>query len=84
MLLVSCLLCGTKASSEPRSFHEIGTGTGTDKVNHGYHELYEMYLGPKRHHNLRLLEVGLGCTMHYGPGASLHVRHTLHSNAALV
>lgn len=73
LLLVSCLLCFTTASSEPRSFHVIGLETKTDKII--YRELYEWYLGPRRHDAIRLLEIGLGCTMHYGPGASLQVRH---------
>ena len=72
LLLVSCLLCRTTSSSEPRSFHVISTASKTDKT--GYRELYECYLGPRRHDAIRLLEVGLGCTMPYGPGASLQVR----------
>ena len=73
LLLVSCLLTGTTASTEPRSFHAIGLETKTDKTK--YRELYEWHLGPRRHENLRMMEVGLGCNMHYGPGASLQVRH---------
>ena len=82
---VTCLLCCMAASSELRSFHAIGTAAQTDKA--GYHELYEWYLGPRRHHAIRLLEIGLGCTMPYGPGASLQVRQstdTLLSHAAVV
>ena len=72
LFLVSCLLRYATASSEQRSFHIISTATKTDKT--GYRELYECYLGPRRHQAIRLLEVGLGCTMPYGPGASLQVR----------
>ena len=32
--------------------------------------MYEKYLGRRRNDALKLLEIGLGCDMHYGPGAS--------------
>ena len=73
LLVVSCLLCCKTASLKPRSFHAIGLETKTDKTK--YRDLYETHLGPRRHDAIRMLEIGLGCNMHYGPGASLHVRH---------
>ena len=72
VFVVSGLLFCSTASSEPRSFHAISTETKTDKI--GYRDLYEWYLGPRRLEAIRLLEIGLGCNMHYGPGASLTVR----------
>ena len=46
----------------------------TDKVKtHEYHIVYEKYLQPLRHSPVRLLEIGLGCDMTYGPGHSLEL-----------
>ena len=89
-LLFLLFLSGSLLSScsDLRSFHAIGAAVQTDKVVHGYHELYEFYLGPRRHLPLRLLEVGLGCNMPYGPGASLQVRqpfkHSAHQCSAFL
>ncbi|KFX86715.1 hypothetical protein V495_08671 [Pseudogymnoascus sp. VKM F-4514 (FW-929)] len=55
------------------SFREIGKKHGTDKVTvHRYHHMYEKYLEPLRDEKLKMLEIGLGCDMSYGPGASYH------------
>ncbi|KAF4628041.1 hypothetical protein G7Y89_g10111 [Cudoniella acicularis] len=55
------------------SFTEIGRKYGTDKVtNHHYNYMYEKYLEPMRDKPLKMLEIGLGCDMDYGPGASYH------------
>jgi hypothetical protein len=43
----------------------------SDKLQHGYEVMYGMFLGPKRKTNFKFLEIGLGCTMKYGAGASL-------------
>jgi hypothetical protein len=41
----------------------------TDKVaGHRYEAIYEKYLGPLRHKKFKMLEIGLGCGMHNGPG----------------
>jgi hypothetical protein len=45
----------------------------TDKVSsHHYHYLYDEFL-PHTGHKVKLLEIGLGCNMDYGPGASAQV-----------
>ena len=50
---------------------DIGTKYKTDKVyKHHYERLYEKYLTPYRHTSVRLLEIGLGCGMPLGVGAS--------------
>lgn len=55
------------------SFTEIATKYGTDKVTtHHYNYMYEKYLEPMRDRPLKMLEIGLGCDMSYGPGASYH------------
>lgn len=36
-----------------------------------YHYSYNRYLSRARFHPLNLLEIGLGCDMGYGPGASM-------------
>ena len=46
----------------------------TDKVTtHTYKFMYDKYLGMRRMQRLKLLEIGLGCAMNYGPGASATV-----------
>ena len=42
-----------------------------------YHYLYSRYLTHARLHDLNILEVGLGCNMRYGPGASLNLWRAL-------
>jgi hypothetical protein len=43
----------------------------SDKINHGYAPMYGTFLGRRRTEKLKFLEIGLGCDMSYGPGASL-------------
>jgi hypothetical protein len=43
----------------------------TDKLIHGYETMYGMFLGPKRSEVIKFLEIGFGCNMPYGPGASM-------------
>eukprot|EP00878_Enallax_costatus_P005274 GHUV01005541.1.p1 GENE.GHUV01005541.1~~GHUV01005541.1.p1 ORF type:complete len:329 (+),score=43.88 GHUV01005541.1:427-1413(+) len=49
----------------------------TDKVTaHAYDAMYSQYfelMGNKRMEPLKILEIGLGCDMNYGPGASAQV-----------
>src|SRR5450432_4049187 len=46
---------------------------GTDKVStHKYHHMYQKYFEPMRDQPLKMLEIGLGCDMNYGPGASYY------------
>lgn len=52
-------------------FYKIASNLGIDKISHRYHNLYGTHLGPLRHKPLNFLEIGLGCTMNYGPGKSL-------------
>lgn len=55
------------------SFYEIAIKHGTDKVtDHSYQDMYENYLPALRHKKLKMLEIGLGCDMSYGPGASYY------------
>ena len=70
-------------SSDEVSFFKISQIYGTDKVTvHHYELLYEKYLRKYVGSTVHLLEIGLGCGMHYGPGASAHVwRHYLGSRA---
>jgi len=56
------------------TFYEIAVQEGTDKVStHQYHHLYDKYLPELRKKPIRMMEIGLGCDMKYGPGKSLHV-----------
>ncbi|ELR02268.1 hypothetical protein VC83_00635 [Pseudogymnoascus destructans] len=62
-----------KVDTKRPSFREIGKKFGTDKVTaHHYQHMYEKYLEPLRDEPLKMLEIGLGCDMSYGPGASYH------------
>merc|ERR1712093_204385 len=55
------------------SFLDIATKYGTDKVTtHHYNYMYQKYLEPLRDDKIKVLEIGLGCNMGYGPGASYH------------
>lgn len=48
----------------------------TDKVTvHAYETMYGMFLVPLKYarHQPKLLEIGLGCNMEYGPGASVQI-----------
>ncbi|KAK6443065.1 transcription factor [Oleoguttula sp. CCFEE 5521] len=60
--------------SLPRpTFYEVALSHGTDKVTkHHYHHMYEKYLSPLRDRKFKMLEIGLGCDMSYGPGASYY------------
>ena len=63
----------THPSNSSPSFLEVAKLVGTDKVTtHRYHNMYEKYLSPlrDRHETIKFLEIGLGCGMEYGPGAS--------------
>lgn len=56
-----------------KSFYEIALFQGTDKVTtHHYERMYEHRLAPLRNQNIKMLEIGLGCDMNYGPGASYY------------
>lgn len=58
----------------------------TDKVTtHRYDIMYDMFLVPyyKKKTNMKMLEIGLGCDMNYGPGASVQVWKKLFPKAEL-
>ncbi|KAK5992944.1 8-demethyl-8-alpha-L-rhamnosyl tetracenomycin-C 2'-O-methyltransferase-like protein [Cladobotryum mycophilum] len=55
------------------SFEQVAKKYGTDKVTtHKYQFMYDKYLSGIRDKRLKLLEIGLGCNMDYGPGASYY------------
>ncbi|CAF3971840.1 unnamed protein product, partial [Adineta steineri] len=66
-------------NSAQQSFLNVSLTYKTDKVTtHHYEILYEKYLSKYVGSNIILLEIGLGCGMPYGPGASAYVwRHYL-------
>lgn len=57
----------------------------TDKVTtHSYHTMYGIFLSGLRLHPIKMLEIGLGCDMAYGPGASVKVwKKFLHSKSTI-
>ncbi|UKZ73869.1 hypothetical protein TrVFT333_001523 [Trichoderma virens FT-333] len=64
---------GREASLQtgPKAFLDIALKYGTDKVTkHQYHFMYGKYLQPLRSERVKVLEIGLGCDVPYGPGAS--------------
>ncbi|RDA89907.1 hypothetical protein CP533_2511, partial [Ophiocordyceps camponoti-saundersi (nom. inval.)] len=53
------------------NFEDVALKYGTDKVTtHKYQFMYEKYLPSIRGLPVKMLEIGLGCNMDYGPGAS--------------
>ena len=79
--LLLLFLFRASASTRHSNFYQLAQSIGTDKViAHQYQHLYEKYLEPIKHKPLRLLEVGLGCDMHYGPGKSLQVCNLQYSS----
>jgi hypothetical protein len=61
-------------TADENPFITIGKLYQTDKVTgHHYGQLYEKYLRRYVGTNVYLLEIGLGCGMHYGAGASAYV-----------
>ncbi|KAL7945082.1 hypothetical protein V8C42DRAFT_358152 [Trichoderma barbatum] len=61
------------SSSGRPGFEQIARKYGTDKVTtHKYHFMYDKYLSGIRDEQLKVLEIGLGCNMDYGPGASYY------------
>lgn len=57
----------------------------TDKVTtHSYQTMYGIFLSGLRLHPIKMLEIGLGCDMSYGPGASVKVwKKFLHSKSTI-
>ncbi|KAL3136034.1 hypothetical protein ABBQ32_007069 [Trebouxia sp. C0010 RCD-2024] len=67
------------------SFTAIASRLGTDKVgSHSYQHFYETHLQPLRDRNIRLMEIGLGCLMSYGPGVSFQVWREFLPQAKLI
>lgn len=65
----SCFLCAFGAFRPAQK-------TGTDKItSHNYETMYGRLfeLPPGRRNIRKMLEIGLGCNMNYGPGASAHI-----------
>lgn len=62
-LAVLCAVSNTSANE----FYKAGVDAHTDKVTgHAYHHMYHLYLRWWKHKPVRLLEIGLGCTMNTG------------------
>lgn len=66
---------GAASTSDEKlpTFHEIALKYGTDKVtDHQYWFMYDKHFPAIRHQKLKMLEIGLGCDMSYGPGKSYY------------
>lgn len=64
----------------------LATDPTPDKVTrHSYQTMYGRFLLPYYHQNpnMKMLEIGLGCNMNYGPGASVSLYKTLFPEAEL-
>ena len=60
--------------SKEMSFFDIGMKYRTDKVTfHHYEMMYEKYLRKYVGTNVSIMEIGLGCGMPYGAGASAYL-----------
>ena len=63
-------------------FKQIALKYGTDKVTtHHYEYVYGQLVAPIRFVEIHFLEIGLGCSMSYGPGKSLLVWKEFMPNA---
>jgi len=51
----------------------VGPPTSDKISDHVYNRMYDRFLSPMRHKDLKMLEIGLGCDMTYGPGASAKI-----------
>lgn len=77
------LLSPISARIDP-TFRNLGLAAGTDKVaSHSYWYTYGRYLSHVRDLPIRLLEIGLGCDMGYGPGRSLKLWRDLLPQATI-
>ncbi|TFB02698.1 8-demethyl-8-alpha-L-rhamnosyl tetracenomycin-C 2'-O-methyltransferase [Trichoderma ghanense] len=66
-------LPGIKSTNSRLSFEQTAQKYGTDKVTtHKYQFMYDKYLSGIREEETKVLEIGLGCNMDYGPGASYY------------
>ncbi|KAH6609004.1 hypothetical protein Trco_002350 [Trichoderma cornu-damae] len=64
---------GDESTVKRPGFEQIARKYGTDKVTtHKYQFMYDKYLSGIRDEPLKVLEIGLGCNMDYGPGASYY------------
>ncbi|KAL6891995.1 hypothetical protein GGI43DRAFT_387232 [Trichoderma evansii] len=64
---------GDEVATARPNFEQIARKYGTDKVTtHKYQFMYDKYLLGIRDGQLKVLEIGLGCNMDYGPGASYY------------
>lgn len=62
---------GSKNHDNRPTFTDLAHKSGTDKVTtHNYGLLYDKYLAQFRDESVKMIEIGLGCGMGYGPGAS--------------
>ncbi|KAF2148743.1 hypothetical protein K461DRAFT_329625 [Myriangium duriaei CBS 260.36] len=62
---------GKPDTTSQATFYDLDLKHGTDKVTtHHYHDMYSRYLSTYRPEPVKMLEIGLGCGMPYGPDAS--------------
>mmetsp|Transcript_2697 Transcript_2697/g.9652 ORF Transcript_2697/g.9652 Transcript_2697/m.9652 type:complete len:274 (+) Transcript_2697:1848-2669(+) len=85
---LSCTKSSKRGTSNRKNeFLEIALKTGTDKVIadsgqfHSYANAYSKYFDPIRHEPIKLLEIGLGCDMGYGPGRSVQLWNLFFTNS---
>jgi len=73
------------AAGGEQTWFEVARTTPTDKITkHAYDVAYDKYLPRYRTQpRVKLLEIGLGCNMGYGPGASLRVWQEYFKNTNL-
>ena len=83
LLLLSVLAANLQRLRAASVFHSVGTKCGTDKVTgHAYHHTYDQVMHHSRHKPVKLLEIGLGCTMNTG-SASICLWQTYFSSVDL-
>lgn len=76
IIVILYILVMNRQSPKPmKRWYDVAIQTSTDKVRkHAYDVAYDKYLPQYlQQGRIKLLEIGLGCNMQYGPGASLKV-----------
>ena len=51
----------------------VGSPTSGKITDHAYNRIYDHFLSPIRHNDLKMLEIGLGCDINYGLDASAKI-----------
>jgi len=85
VILFASIYISLVKSQVDLTFSAIASTTKTDKITkHRYQLIYDEFFDKdSRKNSKKILEIGLGCNMEYGPGASAHIWPRLFPNASI-